>query len=643
GETGVVASERYQAALTAKGLYAMRNAEAVAGFQWALQADWGRIACGSVKFSAVDEADKDYALPATILSTDRALALVSPSLDGAGNLLRHAAIEAKPVANLRTGGQDLDRQLNELSIAYIVEALRQLGFKPRSDQKVSTDTLMEQLRILPLHRRLVERMLAMLEEDALLEARADGGWVIKRWPVSIDTDTDARRLFSQYEAYRADLSLFTRCGTQLASCLRGECQPLQLLFPEGSLDNCSDIYKESPFFLYFNRKAQEVVRTRAAIANTERPLRLLEIGAGTGGTTHHLLSVLPAERSQYRFTDLSPLFLHKAAEKFAAFPFVDYELLDIERDPETQGYTAHSYDIVIAANVLHATRDLRTTVRHVARLLAPGGTLVLLESLRPQRWMDLVFGLTDGWWRFTDTDLRARHPLLSGKGWQRVLNEAGFAEVEVMGEPDSAGDPRQALITAKTCRVDNPAYVRSASADVATRLTSIHVPAPILAPLSGAPSTRMSVRDVLTQQIARSLRVPIERIAADKNFTELGVDSLIGVEIMGAVKKALSLPLSPTLLFEYPTINDLSCFLEQQYAAELAGQEQMLRVPTTVDRVVISNLDGMADLDVKYESAEELLRLYEALPGNLQYMVDNASTPDDANELILRLSRGGRE
>ena len=48
------------------------------------------------------------------------------------------------------------------------------------------------------------------------------------------------------------------------------------------------------------------------------------------------------------------------------------------------------------------------TLGHVRQLLAPGGLLAMLEVTAPQRWFDLTVGLTDGWWAFTDTDLRPR-------------------------------------------------------------------------------------------------------------------------------------------------------------------------------------------------------------------------------------------
>ena len=44
-----------------------------------------------------------------------------------------------------------------------------------------------------------------------------------------------------------------------------------------------------------------------------RRLRVLEIGAGTGGTSSALLAVLPPDRTRYRFTDVSDVFLEPRA------------------------------------------------------------------------------------------------------------------------------------------------------------------------------------------------------------------------------------------------------------------------------------------------------------------------------------------
>jgi NAD(P)-dependent dehydrogenase (short-subunit alcohol dehydrogenase family) len=153
----------------------------------------------------------------------------------------------------------------------------------------------------------------------------------------------------------------------------------------------------------------------------------------------------------YTFTDISPLFLERAAEQFDFYPSLQCKLLDIERDPVSQGFSHGDYDIVIAANVLHATADLRQTLAHVRSLLASGGLLFLLEGVAPERWVDLTFGMTPGWWRFTDTLLRRDYPLIDVRRWSELLKIEGFSDPVAVpgGEPASRAQSQQRLIIAR--------------------------------------------------------------------------------------------------------------------------------------------------------------------------------------------------
>ena len=173
---------------------------------------------------------------------------------------------------------------------------------------------------------------------------------------------------------------------------------------------------------------------RSATFPQSRTVRILEVGAGTGGLTAHVLPRVPAERTQYVFTDVSPHFLSRAEQKFFDRPFVRCRALDLEKSPAAQGFEDHSFDIVIASDAVHATARIEDSLAHLRALLAPGGLLVLLEIDRPTRWVDLVFGLTAGWWRFQDKELRRSHALLDRSRWRRSIALAGFIDVEALGD-----------------------------------------------------------------------------------------------------------------------------------------------------------------------------------------------------------------
>src|SRR6185436_15106658 len=131
----------------------------------------------------------------------------------------------------------------------------------------------------------------------------------------------------------------------------------------------------------------------------------------------------------YTFTDVSAGFFPGALQKLAAFPEVECKIFDLEKPGTDQDLAAGSFDVIIGTNVLHAVSDIRATLGHLHNLLAPGSTLVFMDTATPQLWIETVFGLTSGWWRFTDRALRPHQPLLERAQWERVLEEAGFDEV----------------------------------------------------------------------------------------------------------------------------------------------------------------------------------------------------------------------
>ncbi len=330
---------------------------------------------------------------------------------------------------------ELFAELDALCAGYVVSAFQRLGWTLRAGQRVSAASLAERLGVVDRYRRLFERLLQILEEDGLLR-RTGEGWEVAREPVAGDLEAQRAVLAARYADRGAELAFTGRCGPRLAEVLTGREDPLPLLFPGGSLREAEQLYQATPFSRAYGALGQQVLAAALERLPRERSVRLLEIGAGTGGMTGFVLQSLPAERAEYVFSDISAAFTSKAAEKFRAYPFVRYRTLDIERDPAGQGFARHGFDIVLAANVLHATSDLRTTLRHVRELLAPGGLLVLAEVTRPQRWVDLTFGLTEGWWRLADRELRPSSPLLSRRGWFDVLEAMGFTDPVAIPDAD---------------------------------------------------------------------------------------------------------------------------------------------------------------------------------------------------------------
>jgi acyl transferase domain-containing protein len=350
---------------------------------------------------------------------------------------------------------DLFPQLEALSADYVTAALQQLGWRFQVGERVTAEALQEQLGIVPRYGRFLHHLLGILSQAGWLQADGDA-WRVQKIPAPAALDATWQALLQQYPQSQAQITLTGRCGQELARVLNGKQDPLALLFPGGSVEIAEQLYRESPQARLFNEMVAQSVSAALAQLPADRPVRMLEVGGGTGGTTSSVLPVLPAERTEYTFTDIGPLFLSRAEERFAQYNFVNYQVLDIEKNPSTQGFEPEQFDLILAVNVLHATADLQQTLTHVRRLLAPGGMLLLVEGTGPENWVDITFGLTDGWWRFTDRETRGSYPLISLAVWPKVLAAAGFTGITAL--PSETGRFRQALILAEAAQAAQPGH-----------------------------------------------------------------------------------------------------------------------------------------------------------------------------------------
>src|SRR5262249_48619427 len=158
---------------------------------------------------------------------------------------------------------------------------------------------------------LTNRLLEMLGAEGLLR-RVGDDWEVVREPPPLDPGVRLARLVEEYPPAHVEATLLQRCGAQLAGVLRGACEALPLLFPPTGERSAEVLYRDARGARAFNALVGEAVAIAAAAVPPGRQLRVLEIGAGTGGTTAAVLARLPPERTDYVFSDVSAGFLAPA-------------------------------------------------------------------------------------------------------------------------------------------------------------------------------------------------------------------------------------------------------------------------------------------------------------------------------------------
>lgn len=223
-------------------------------------------------------------------------------------------------------------------------------------------------------------------------------------------------------------------GRQLRQILIGEIDPLETIF--------ADQHKVAGIYEEVNQTGKAFPMLHAyldALVHKDPGLRFLEVGAGTGATTSMVLDTIANPEqgprySEYVFTDISAYFFEAAQQRFKLFDRVQYRVLDIEH----QDFSAldlvvqdeGSYDVLVAANVIHATKDLQNTLKNVRRLLKPGGKLILVEMTTPQNMeTGFVWGSLPGWWLGTER-FRQDSAVIQESHWDSLLQQTGFNGTE---------------------------------------------------------------------------------------------------------------------------------------------------------------------------------------------------------------------
>ncbi|MGV9879934.1 SDR family NAD(P)-dependent oxidoreductase [Streptomyces sp. NPDC003006] len=304
----------------------------------------------------------------------------------------------------------------------------------------------------PAYRKLAALLLALSEEHGLARRvpGRPGAWSLTDTPRPHEVFRSAVVALPQF----ADaLALYGRCGLRLSEVLRGAQGPLELLFGETDRHLLEELYGRIPGQQDQLRISRQSLAAAVRDWPADRVLRVLEVGGGTGGATRELLDVLPPERTQYVFTDVSAGFFPRVRERFSDHRFVDFRTLDLDRHPAEQGFAGGAFDLVVAHNVLHATADLRNSLGHAGWLLAEGGQLMALEQ-HDAGLLALCFGLLDSFWSVTDTDSRRPDsPLLSAPAWTALLRECGYQDIHRTGDQ---GGTSSLLLARRTAVTSTP-------------------------------------------------------------------------------------------------------------------------------------------------------------------------------------------
>ena len=333
-----------------------------------------------------------------------------------------------------TPPESLEGDVNILCAGYIYGYIFK-GITAAKGNTWNMDALKSELKVIPKFEKFFNYMISELEKDGIISVNHGNIALLKDPDEIIKLDSFSEELKKKYPEIKEGLSALDYCLSNYIQALSGEVDAVSVLYPEGSSGMIMSVTENQDRFsnvrLYKDMITEVLCRIEKAY--TGRKLKVLEIGAGDGKLTWDLVSALKDKNIEYYFTDIGRSFVLNAKDKAARedFDFMEFIVFDILKDPVTQGLDFYSFDVILALDVVHATPDIRKSMECLKRLLVPGGLILLVEATSPQRWVNMIWGLAEGWWYFSDEDIRQHSPLMSSDMWEAVLSKQGFENIRV--------------------------------------------------------------------------------------------------------------------------------------------------------------------------------------------------------------------
>ncbi|KAL8699113.1 MAG: hypothetical protein Q9224_001556 [Gallowayella concinna] len=340
---------------------------------------------------------------------------------------------------------------DKIVVAYIVEAFAYMGADLR---RIQPDGSIPTVAFLPKHSQVMQCLWDILEQQGITYCKAGTRFRTSKRIIDVRSSQLSRGYIGWHPKYTVDFTLMALTGPPLADCLTGAADPLKILFGDVKAQQVlSDFYHRSPMLATMTDQLIIFIKQVVTQAGSDI-IRIMEIGAGFGGTTTALARMLEqcGLKVEYTFTDVAPTLVDKAKQKFSAYSWMDFRTLNLDQDPPSG--CLGQYDVVLATNVVHATKDLVASTTRMKSLLKAGGFICLSEITKVIDWHNIVFGLLPGWWSFTDGRTYA---LQSAEEWMSIFKKAGFESTGYSTGSSPEAKTQQLLIGSTIARQEKSA------------------------------------------------------------------------------------------------------------------------------------------------------------------------------------------
>lgn len=335
--------------------------------------------------------------------------------------------------------------LERYSVACMAEAFIKMGITGNNGKCIEISKIPTLLNIAENRHVNFRQWFKVLKEKGIIEYNNGIFYFFSEKTEKVD---EVYRMLKNIEIpdyLKNIISYMTKVREKLPEIMYGTTDPLsEIFFEGGSIENGVNVYRNSITGQIYGPIAAELTSVLTNI-NPEKPFRILEVGAGVGGTTDYIINrIKEFSNVSYTFTDLSDVFLNEARKRYEDCEFVEYGLFDINKHPRAQGMELHKFDLIIGANVFHDAHNIDLVIDNMQLLLANEGKIMIIEATVNTAAQMITAGFLEGLTAYEDDRVETDLPAYSEEQWEKSIAKSRYTET-VMFPQDA--DMREALQT----------------------------------------------------------------------------------------------------------------------------------------------------------------------------------------------------
>ena len=322
---------------------------------------------------------------------------------------------------------------DEMTLNVIARSVLNLGLFKTEGVFYNFESLCKESEIAGKFQSLFQKWLSLLEmKDCLISNSKKEYCALPKFYKISEMKNEPGDFFNDKDGSDKMMELKKRLKfieMELPSILTGKNDILNQLLEEESSMGAGALSSLNDAEIYFQEFISFLVAEICSGIDNESGKKIMEVGTRSKNLIKTILGRVP-ENVSYLYTDESQYFLDKSLKENSEYSNFSTRIFDLNKDVSEQIFNPGQFDLILAYNALHRSKNIDKTLKNLKKLLNAGGALIFFEATKNRNIEFISTGLFEaGSQAYSDFRKENHRPLISEENWQETLINNGFKSI----------------------------------------------------------------------------------------------------------------------------------------------------------------------------------------------------------------------